>query len=145
MLFRSMAGLSASTKGVDAGDGESDAGEIAKETAKKFSCITVVTGAVDAVSDGSSLLRIHNGHTALSNITGTGCMCSSLIGSFCGANPDQLLLAAAAGILAMGLAGEIAYEKAGEQGNGSYHMAIIDAISCLDGNTIVKRGKCNED
>ena len=143
--IRYMAGLAASTKGVDAGDSETNAGTIARETAKKLSCVVAITGAVDAISDGSRLIRIHNGHAALSQITGTGCMCSSLIGSFCGANPDQLLLAVSAGILAMGLAGEIAYEKTKGQGNGSFHMAIIDAISLLDDRTIEIRGKCNED
>lgn len=52
--------------------------------------------------------------------------------------------AAAGGVLSMGLAGEIAYEKAGSIGTGSFHIAIIDALSNLDAKTIQERAKLDE-
>jgi hydroxyethylthiazole kinase len=42
----------------------------------------------------------------------------------------------------MGIAGELAYEQAGELGNGSFHAAIHDAVSKLDGDTFAARANC---
>jgi hydroxyethylthiazole kinase len=68
----------------------------------------------------------------LGKLTGTGCMCSSLIGAFCGASPGRPFEAAAAAMMCMGISGEIAYEKAGRFGIGSFRAALHDAISLLD-------------
>ncbi len=140
-----MAGLEVSTKGVDsaAEDEKNDAVSVAKTVAEKFGCIAAITGAVDTISDGGRGIRISNGHSALSKVTGTGCMTSGIVGSFAGAS-DDMLLAAAAGICAMGIAGEIAYEKAGKIGTGSFHIAIIDALSRLDGALAAERIRADE-
>ena len=116
---------------------------MAKALAQKLQCTVAITGAVDIVTDGARVALIHNGHPKLSSITGTGCMCSSLVGAYCGAGSDAFV-AAAAGIASMGIAGEIAYERAGQIGNGSYHMAILDAISQLDADALRARGKIDE-
>lgn len=129
-----IAGLSSNTKGVDAG--EQDTATLAREEtitmAKKLSqalqCVIAITGAVDIVTDSKETLLLRNGHPMLSSVTGTGCLTSSLVGAFCGVT-DNYLLAAAAGILTTSIAGEIAYEKVGHFGTGSFHMALIDAIS----------------
>ena len=146
--IRYIAGLNADTKGVDASEKDlnsySEAAEIAYNLAKKQKCVVAITGAVDIVSDGARTVYIENGHKALSNITGTGCMCSSLVGSFNGAAPEMPLHATVSALLCMGIAGEIAYEKAGNIGNGSYRSAIIDAISNIDANTLLERSKFYE-
>lgn len=41
----------------------------------------------------------------------------------------------------MGICGEIAEERAGSIGLGSFHMAIIDAVSNLDEEDLLKRSK----
>ena len=89
------------------------------------------------------LLLIRNGHPMLSKVTGTGCMTSGLVGAYAGAGKD-MFLAAVGGIASMGIAGEIAFETAGEKGTGSFHIAIIDALSKLDGAGIEQRGKIDE-
>ena len=146
--IRYIAGLNADTKGVDASEKDlnsyDEAAEIAYSLAKKQKCVVAITGAVDIVSDGARTVYIENGHKALSNITGTGCMCSSLVGSFNGAAPEMPLHATVSALLCMGIAGEIAYEKAGNIGNGSYRSAIIDAISNIDANTLLERSKFYE-
>jgi hydroxyethylthiazole kinase len=76
--------------------------------------------------------------------TGTGCMCSSLIGSFCGAASDDPFTAAITAMLCMGIAGEIAFKKAGELGNGSFRIALHDAINLMDDRTLEKKAKYNE-
>lgn len=135
-----IAGLHSKTQGVDASQDDIqntvDSISIAKDLSDCLHCIVAITGPVDVVSDGKAAICIGNGHPMLSNITGTGCMCSSLIGSFCGANPDLLLDATVAALLSMGIAGEIAYEQAGQKGNGSFRIALHDAVSQMDIDTI---------
>jgi len=140
-----IAGLEASTKGVDAADTDikNDAVEIAKTVAKKHKCIVAITGAVDVISDGEKIVKIKNGHPMLSKVTGTGCMTSALVGSFAGAMKDYFV-AAVGGVASMGIAGDIAYEKAGSIGTGSFHIAIIDALSNINAQTIEERAKLYE-
>ncbi|HQC53880.1 MAG TPA: hydroxyethylthiazole kinase, partial [Lentisphaeria bacterium] len=65
-------------------------------------------------------------------VTGTGCMTSSLCAACIGAVPEQPLLAACAGVAAMGIAGEIAYADLRDgEGTGSYRRRIIDTLSTL--------------
>lgn len=146
--MRFIAGLSASTKGVDASDGdisaESGAIEVARAVAQRLGCVVAITGAVDAISDGARGFRIENGHAMLSNLTGTGCMCTSLIGSFCGASAKDPFTACVAALLTMGIAGEIAFEKAGALGNGSFRAALHDAVSLMGAKTLLGRAKLHE-
>ena len=141
-----MAGLEVSTKGVDssAEDEKNDPVSVAKAAAKRFGCVAAVTGAVDTITDGERVVRISNGHAMLSKVTGTGCMTTGIVGGFAGAGED-MLTAACAGICAMGIAGEIAFEKSGSLGTGSFHIAVIDALSSLDSSLVLERIKVNEE
>jgi hydroxyethylthiazole kinase len=143
---RFLAGLQSEPKGVDASeaDMQGDALTSAKSLAARLGCVVAITGAVDVVSDGIEVICIENGHPKLSDITGTGCMCSSLIGSFCGAAPDSPLEATVTALLTMGIAGEVAYELAGEKGNGSFRVALHDCVSRMDAETIIRRAKFYE-
>jgi len=68
-------------------------------------------------------------------------MCSSLVGTFCGAMRDSFT-GAAAGIVLMGVAGEIAREALHpDEGTGSYRSRIIDAVSRISPETILARGR----
>ncbi|MDL2217114.1 hydroxyethylthiazole kinase [Christensenellaceae bacterium OttesenSCG-928-M15] len=142
--IRYLAGLQADTKGVDAAQSDMislrEAKHIAQSLALQLKCIIAITGATDIVSDGDKVVCIENGHEMLSNLTGTGCMCSSLIGSYCGAAVKDAFCATVAALLSMGIAGEIAYEKAGACGNGSFRAALHDAVSRMDKETMEKRG-----
>jgi len=146
--IRYMAGSNANTKGVDASDSDiassAETGvELAGSLAQKYKCVVAITGATDIVSDSTHTVCIQNGNRMLRAVTGTGCMCTSLIGSFCSVEPDYLL-ATTAGILCMGIAGEIAFEKAGEKGTGSFRTAVIDEISRIDGESVIRRAKLYE-
>jgi hydroxyethylthiazole kinase len=137
-----IAGLRSETKGVDASEGditEKDyAGQIAKGLAKRIGCTVVISGAVDIVSDGEKIIYIENGHPMLGNLSGTGCMCSSLIGSLCGASPEKPFEAAVAAMICMGIAGEIAHERTRHEfpdelnRQGSFHRALRDFFSSLE-------------
>jgi hydroxyethylthiazole kinase len=143
-----MAGLNSATKGVDASENDAanatDSAQIAKNLSKKLKCVVVISGAVDIISQGEKIIRVDNGHSLMGNLTGTGCMCSSLIGSFCGASPDEPFFAAAAAMVCMGVAGEIAHEKSGKLGNGSFLAALHDAISLMDAPILEERAKFHE-
>jgi len=143
-----MAGLEAATKGVDASESDmakaDDAGRIAKNLAKKMDCIVAISGETDIISDGNKIVYVKNGHSMLGNLTGTGCMCSSLIGSFCGASPDELFAATAAAMVCMGISGELAFEREGQLGGGSFHVALYDAVSNMNANILERRAKCHE-
>ena len=140
-----LAGLHCATKGVDASESDSgnDAVSVAAALAGKYRCTAAVTGAVDFVSDGERAIRIHNGHPMLSSVTGTGCMTSALTGA-CAAVTGDGLTAAAAAVAAMGIAGELAFETAGASGTGSFHIALIDALSRLDPAMFEKKAKIDE-
>lgn len=121
----------AGSRGVDsiAAEGHSNA-EVARRVARRYRCVAAVTGAVDCISDGEELVAIANGHALMRQVTGTGCMASSLCAAAVGSTPGQPLLAASAGIAAMGLAGELAHAKLrDDEGTGSYRIYIIDALA----------------
>ena len=147
--IRFIAGLRSQTKGVDASEsdiaGAENASLTAKELAQKLGCVVVISGAVDIISDGKKIISVKNGHSMLGGLTGTGCMCSSLIGSFCAACPGDFLMAAATAMICMGIAGETAFEKSGHLGNGSFRAALHDAISRMDANTIESLAKYHEE
>ena len=144
---RFLAGLASETRGVDASQGDTqDAGnaQVAARLAGALQCVVAVTGQTDIVTDGKRIVLIENGHPMLSCLTGTGCMCSSLVGAFCGASKETPLEATAAALLSMAIAGELAFEKAGHLGNGSFRVALLDAVSRMDAQTIRERARMHE-
>lgn len=143
-----IAGLSVSTKGVDsaAEDANNDAVSVAKKVAKEYNCIAAVTGAIDVITDGIQVAKLSNGNKLLSKVTGTGCMSSAITGSYAGVVTDEneydYFDAAVAGIASMGIAGELAM-KVSEEGTGSYHIEIINALSKLNEELMNKMIKIN--
>lgn len=138
------------TRGVDASLKEQitdvtvdEAIELAKWTSKRTGAVIVITGRIDLIADHDKVCLIRNGHPMMSRVTGTGCMLTSMIGSFCGANPDKLYEACISAVCAMGMAGEYAYEKIMErnEGTASYRQYIIDFISKMDDLLIEKGAK----
>lgn len=143
-----IAGLESETKGVDASEedlkSDNDEGiNVAKTLAQRFNCTVAITGVCDIISDGKHVTVLENGTKMLSSVTGTGCMTTALVGAYLGAceTSEEYFTAATAGIISMGICGEIAEEKAGSIGLGSFHMAIMDAVSNLNGNIIKQRAK----
>lgn len=151
--IKTLYGLNVKTKGVDSSEDASSKREelsvekkMAKNFAIKLNTVIAITGAVDIITDGKTVYSVENGHKIMSKVTGTGCMCTSLIGSYLGASEDYLT-AALAGVVSMGIAGETANEQLNIkfQGTGSLKVKILDAIYNLSGETILKRGKVYEE
>lgn len=132
---------SGSTKGVDAdaGDAVNESNmeaviSFARDLSQRTGAVIAITGATDIVANPEKVYIINNGHPMMAKITGSGCMLTTLIGAFCGANADQILDGTAAAVCAMGLCGELAYQKVAETGGGtsSFRTYLIDFISKLD-------------
>lgn len=147
--IKALACGSGTTKGVDAdlADAVTEKNldkmiEFTKDYAKKTSCIVVITGAIDLVTDGGRCFVIRNGRPEMGRITGTGCQLSGMITAFVTANPGHKLEAAAAAVSAMGLAGEIGFGNMREgDGNSTYRNRIIDAVYNMDSGVLKKGAK----
>ena len=134
--IRTLALGSGSTKGVDADVADTVTEEtldhavaFAKDFSRETGAVIAITGAIDIVADENRAYCIRNGRPMMSKITGTGCQLSAMTAAFLSANPNSPLEAVAASVCAMGLCGEIAYERLNElDGNSSYRNYIIDAI-----------------
>ncbi len=142
-----LAGLDEQTRGVDAAT-VFDAGSnrqamqvFVKDMARKLNAVIAITGAVDVISDGMRVCFIENGRPEMSRVTGTGCMCSSLVGAFLSVT-DDAFLAAVAAVACMGIAGEIAHDNLQKQeGNASYRNRIIDAVYNLTADQVTEKGR----
>lgn len=65
-------------------------------------------------------------------------MLTEVIAAYCAANTDRLLDATAAAVCAMGLCGELAYNKLTEisGGTSTYRTLLIDAMSTLNSEAL---------
>lgn len=124
----SLAGVEARISGVESLSVKGDAASIASQLARKCRSVTVVTGAVDVVTDGSCFVHIANGHPMMSTVTGTGCMATSVIAA-CAAVERDSILAATAALAAYGLAGQLAADRS--DGPGTFQMHLYDAMAGL--------------
>ncbi len=79
-----LAGLNTTIKGVDSTEGTVGGEKIAAELANQLNSVIAITGATDIISDGKKTYKLNNGHEILSKFTGTGCMTTSLIGTYAG-------------------------------------------------------------
>ena len=120
-----LAGMGGAVRGVDSIEAVTDPEEVAVNLANRQKSVVAITGKRDVVSDGARTLGIDNGHPMLQNITGSGCMVTTIIAAFCAVEKDPLL-AAATGLAYYGLAAEIAGAKT--SGPGSFRTALIDAL-----------------
>jgi len=134
-----LAGQDAEIRGVEA---ISTGGpELARAAARALGTVAAVTGPVDHVSDGETVLGVANGHELLGTVTGTGCMSTAVTGAFL-AVVQEPLLAAAEALVAFGVAGEDAAREA--KGPGSFHAALYDALYNLDPATVDSRAHVEE-
>lgn len=104
--------------------------EIFEELAKRIHTVVAVSGPIDVITNGEQTMLIRNGCPTMARITGSGCMLTTLLGAFCGANEEQIFEAAALAVVVMGIAGELAEEKRiqNKTGNATFRNALIDAI-----------------
>ncbi|TFY80989.1 hypothetical protein EWM64_g3030 [Hericium alpestre] len=151
------------SQGVDSlGSGFKDPAAVVRLLSKQERCISVLSGPTDYISDGSTVIRLSNGHPLLGQITGAGCMLGTAIATFCGAASiaaeraapgdaygslvrGDMLTAAAAGVLALTVASEIAAQRSDVRGPGTFLPALIDELANLTPEVIRQRAKVEVD
>lgn len=139
---------STKSKGVDAADSDiitkdniTKNVELAKNLAKKLNTVIDISGQLDIISDGENSYVIDNGDAMMPKITGSGCMLTCILGAFAAvSNP---LEAAIIGSLSLAIAGELAAKtvQSNNQGTGSFRAYLIDELSKMNKETIMKYGK----
>ncbi len=123
-----LAGAGGAVKGVDSEGLKGDPVQIAREYAKAEGLTVVISGETDIVTDGSRTLLVENGDPLMGMICGTGCMASSVVGTFAAVDDDPVMASAGA-LAAFGIAGENAAEKFG--GPGAFKIALFDELAAL--------------
>lgn len=124
-----IAGENIQTKGVDAVEVEKDLIAIANSLALKYDCTVVITGQEDIIANTKKHYIVRNGHNMMSQIVGTGCMATSVIGTFAGIEKN-LLVAATAGLCCFEIAAQLAAKSC--QGPGSFKQLLFDNVYNLD-------------
>jgi len=115
--------------------GTADAAAVARY-AKTRGTVVGLTGERDLVRDATRLITVANGHVLMTRVTAMGCAGSALLGACLAVEPDAFRATAAALIL-IGVAGEVAAERA--RGPGSFAVEILDAVHGLDRATLLAR------
>lgn len=107
-----------------------DTVRIVENFAREIKSVVAVSGEIDIVTDGTQTVLIRNGCPTMARITGSGCMVTTLIGGFCGAENEDRFQATCAAMIVMGIAGELADEKRiqNKTGNATFRNDLIDAI-----------------
>lgn len=136
-----MAGEDVRTKGVDSGETEKDMTRVVRKLAAARKCTVVMTGMEDIVSDGGKTYVVKNGTTMMSHVVGTGCMSTSVVGTFAAVEND-LAAAAASGLACFEIAAECAMKTA--KAPGMFKEALFDSIFTLDKKTIDRMQKVDE-
>jgi hydroxyethylthiazole kinase len=100
--------------------------------------VVALSGATDVVADGLRCAAVVNGDPLMARVTAMGCAASAIVAA-CLAVEDDAFIAACAGLLILGIAGELAGEQA--KGPGSFAAAILDALHGLDAATLIDRAR----
>ncbi len=146
-----LSSIKAKSKGVDVSEDDEitknnlkDNGIIVKALAKKLDTVIIASGAIDIISNGKITYACENGDELMPKITGSGCMLTSIIGTFCGANDP--FIGGLSGTIAMGIAGEIAGQSVKKEkcGTGTFRVRLIDNLYNLDEKTIKENIKLYE-
>ncbi|WDP90194.1 MAG: hydroxyethylthiazole kinase [Desulfobacter sp.] len=123
IMALSQAGIS--TKGVDSTSASNQALESARHLNREFNAVVCITGEVDFILNGSATIEVKNGHEMMPRVTGLGCTATAVCGAFADVNKN-FEKAAAHAMAVMGIAGEMAAEKA--DGPGTLQLHFIDAL-----------------
>lgn len=138
-----VAGLTASTKGVESRDSSEMAIDAAISLARRIEGIVCVSGATDIITDKHGrIASLQNGHPWMTKITGTGCSATAMIGAFTAVQPDYWRATASA-MAYLGVVGEVATEEVMKQnqGVGSLQTKILDVLQLIEEKEFLTRLK----
>lgn len=123
----SLADSKVKTKGVDSSLSLSgETADVAGAIARQHGCIVAISGEKDLLTDGERLLRVNNGVSLMTRVTGLGCGLSAVVGAFCAVSDGDRLAATAAAFGYYGLCGELAARISDRP--GSFFVAFLDTL-----------------
>ncbi|HVX43235.1 MAG TPA: hydroxyethylthiazole kinase [Mycobacteriales bacterium] len=115
----------AAGKGVDSLAASEDAVDAARALARTHGCAVAVSGAVDHLTDGESVITVDGGHELMTKVTGVGCALGAVMAAFLAVS-DSPLQAAVSASAVFGTAGRVAAGDAAAP--GSFAVAFLDAL-----------------
>lgn len=118
-------------KGVDAGTGDGDVTALAIKAARKLNCVVIITGKDDIITDGTRTFAVSNGHPILTEVTGTGCLLSAVVGAFLAVSGGAWVEAAAEAVSFYGIAAEKAAELTAHKGPGSFQIEFLNQLALV--------------
>lgn len=122
-----IAGIQWNGKGVDSGSGEMDVESVAVEVAKRYSCLVVVTGSTDIITDGQQVKYVHGGDERMTEVTGTGCLLSAICTAALSSTDNRL------STLQQVLQDykSVATMASKEKGIGSFGVGVLNALQFI--------------
>jgi len=106
--------------------------------ARERATVVGLTGDPDVVTDGARTVSIRNGDPLMAKVTAMGCAASALVATCLAVEPDAWR-ATAAGLILIGIAGELAAARA--HGPGTLAVGILDALNGLEERMIVEHAR----
>ena len=120
-------------RGVETADDVAAALDPACDLARSHGCVVAVSGPVDLVTDGESVIHVQGGSALLTRMTGGGCALGAVVAAFLGAGRKEGLDDVSAVVAA-----HTVYSAAAERaearstGPGSFPPAFLDALYALE-------------
>ncbi|MCX6545754.1 MAG: hydroxyethylthiazole kinase [Acidobacteria bacterium] len=139
--IRALVQADATTRGVDSMHATGESIEHARRVAGQYRCAVSMSGATDIIVSADATARVDNGHPMMPRVTGLGCAATALTGAFAAVNPSAFEAALHA-MIVMGVAGEIAAERAA--GPGSFWVQFLDALYALQQSDITARMRASD-
>ena len=135
-----LAGIT-SGKGVDSVWDAAFDEERVMDLSRQQGAVISISGPVDFITDGQRKAYCHNGVPLLREVTGTGCMTTSITGACVGAGNDPFTGAVLAAVL-MGIAGEESFSNvSGVRKLGSFRVGLLDALSLMTESALEGKGR----
>ena len=129
----SLAGAAGAGRGVDSTASAEAALPTARELARRTGAVVAVSGKVDYITDGETVVEVRTGHELMTQVTGVGCALGALVAAAC-AVEDSALTAAVSATSLLTVAAERA--AAISTGPGSFAVALLDELAGLDGDNL---------
>ena len=129
----SLAGAAGAGRGVDSTASAEAALPTASELARRTGAVVAVSGKVDYITDGETVVEVRTGHELMTQVTGVGCALGALVAAAC-AVEDSALAAALSATSLLTVAAERA--AAVSAGPGSFAVALIDELAGLGEETL---------
>jgi hydroxyethylthiazole kinase len=123
-----ISGFGGTVRGVDSGGVSGDPVKAVRECARITGAVVAMTGEIDIIADERRVFLVGNGTPVMGELSGTGCMASSVTGAFAAVS-DDLTTASVAALAAFGLAGERAMVHC--SGPYSFRTALFDGMHAL--------------